>query len=385
MSLKDSNLEIRRVEGKKGLKEFVEFRTNLYKDSSYAVPFLYQDELNTLDPKKNNSFKFCEAEYFMAYRDGKPVGRVAAIINRKANETWGRKNVRFGWFDFVDDVEVSSALLDKVAEWGKERGMDHIVGPLGFTDMDREGMMVYGFDRLASMATSYNYDYYPKHIEKIGGYEKDNDWVQLYMPVPDQIPEKFAKTAAMIEKRYNLHVMKPTKKQLVKEGMAQEIFKILNICYAHLYEFSQLSQDQIDDYVNNYIKMADMNLITTVVDGNDNNKIVGFGITFPSFSRALQKTKNGKLFPFGWYHLLKVLLFHKAETVDLYLVGVLPEYRAKGANALIFNDLIPIYQRYGFKAGETLAMMETNEKVLAQWQYLDASESKRLRTFKKPI
>lgn len=387
----NSNIEIRKVEGLKGIKEFIDFRIDLYKDSEYAVPFLYQDEVDTLNPEKNNSFKFCEAEYFMAYRDGKPVGRVAAIINRKANETWNRKNVRFGWFDFVDDVEVSRALLDKVSEWGKERGMTHIVGPLGFTDMDREGMMVKGFDKLGTMSSSYNYDYYMKHIEAIGGYEKDNDWIMLHINVPDGMPEKFGRTAAMIEKRYNLHAIKPTRKLLIKQGGAQKLFEILNICYSHLYEFSQLSQDQIDDYVNNYIKIADMNLISLIVDGNFPNtdcpegKIIGFGVTFPSFSDALRKSKNGKLFPFGWYHLAKTLLFHKTDCLDLYLIGVLPEYRSKGANALIFRQIIEVGLKYGFKRAEALPMMETNNKVLDQWQYLDATEHKRLRTFRKEI
>ena len=380
-----SNIEIRKVEGIKGIKKFIDFRLDLYKDHPYDVPYLYQDEVDTLNPEKNSSFKFCEAEYFMAYRDGKAVGRVAAIINRSANEKWQRKNVRFGWFDFIDDIEVSKALLDTVAQWGRERGMDHIVGPLGFTDMDREGMMVSGFEEMGTMSAAYNMPYYAEHIEKLGGFEKDNDWVMLSINVPDEVPEKFGKTAELIEKRYNLHVVHPTKKQLIKEGQAQRLFEILNICYSHLYEFSQLSQDQIDDYVNNYLKIADMNLITTVVDGNDNDKMIGFGVSFPSFSKALRKTKNGKLFPFGWWHLAKTLLFHNTDVVDLYLVGVLPEYRQKGANALIFNDLIHVYQKYGFKRGEALPMMETNNKVLDQWKYLDAREHKRLRTFKKPI
>lgn len=380
-----SNIEIRKMEGKSGIKQFIDFRIDLYKDSKYDVPFLYMDEMDTLNPAKNNSFKFCEAEYFMAFRDGKPVGRVAAIINRLANETWNHKNVRFGWFDFIDDFEVSKALLDKVSEWGRERGMTHIVGPLGFTDMDREGMLVEGFDELGVMSASYNEAYYPEHIAKLGGFEKDNDWVMQEIKVPDVIPEKITKTAGLIERRYNLRAVRPTKKFLVKEGGAQKLFEILNICYSHLYEFSQLSQQQIDDYVNNYIKIADTNLFRIVVDGNDNDKMVGFGISFPSFSDAMRKTKNGKLFPFGWWHLVRTLFFHKTDRVDLYLVGVLPEYRSKGANALIFRDLIKVYQEYGFKYAIGLPQMETNESVQSQWQYFEARIHKRLRTFKKPL
>lgn len=380
-----SNIEIRKMEGMKGIKQFIDFRINLYKDHPYDVPYLYMDEVDTLNPKKNNSFEFCEADYFMAFRDGKPVGRVAAIINRRANETWNRKNVRFGWFDFIDDVEVSKALLDKVSEWGRERGMTHIVGPLGFTDMDREGMLVEGFNELGVMSAAHNEAYYPEHIAKIGGFEKDNDWVMQEIKIPEEAPAKFLKAAALIEKRYNLRAVRPTKKFLVKEGGAQKLFEILNICYSHLYEFSQLSQQQIDDYVNNYIKIADTNLFRIVVDGNDNDKMVGFGISFPSFSDALRKTKNGKLFPFGWWHLVRTLFFHKTDRVDLYLIGVLPEYRMKGANALIFRELIKVYNEYGFKYAVGLPQMETNEKVQAQWESFDMRQHKRLRTFKKPL
>lgn len=385
------NIKICKIEGKSGIRKFIDFRIELYKDNAYNVPNLYSDEEDTLNPEKNSSFKFCEAEYFMAFRDGKPVGRVAAIINHRANETWNHKNVRFGWFDFIDDYEVSSALINAVEEWGRERGMTHIVGPLGFTDMDREGMLVEGFDELGTMAVNYNMDYYPKHMERMGRFEKDNDWVMQEIKVPEVVPEKFAKTAKLIECRYNLKAIHPTKKYLMKEGGAQKMFNILNICYAHLYEYSQLSQEQIDEYVNNYIKIADTNLFTMIVDAKEvteeepQGKLVGFGISFPSFSHALQKTKNGKLLPFGWWHLAKTLLFHKTDYVDLYLVGVLPEYRPKGAVALIFDSLIRVYQKYGFKYAIGLPQMETNEKVQAQWEYLDHRIHKRLRTFKREI
>lgn len=385
-----NKIEIRKVEGIKGIKEFVSFHTELYKGYKYGMPYLFSGEIDTLNPEKNSAFAFCDAQYFMAYRDGKPVGRVAAIINKKANEKWNKKNVRFGWFDFVDDTEVCRALLDAVEQWGKERGMDHIVGPLGFTDMDREGMQVTGFDQDAAMMASFNYPYYPEHIEKLDGFVKDNDWVQYRIRVPEKMPDKFGRTAAIIEKKFNLHTYKFTRKTLSSLG-GERIFQILNTCYADLYEFSELSREQIDQYIDSYIKIADTNLVSAVVDANKKSEewpdgeIVAFGISFPSFTKALRKTGNGKLFPFGWWHLMRALFFHKTDVVDLYLIGVLPEYRTRGGIALIFRDLITQYQNYGFKEAETGPMMESNDQVLSVWQYMDSREAKRLRTFIKPI
>ena len=380
-----SNIVIKTVSNNKELKEFIRFHTELYKDSPTDIPYLEMGEIDTLRSDKNPAFAFCEAEYYIAYRDGKPVGRIAAIINKRANETWGLKSVRFGWFDFIDDIEVSTALINKVKEYGRARGLENIIGPLGFTDMDREGMQVSGFDYMASMHSNHNFAYYQEHMEKMGGFSKENDWVQLEIKVPDEVPEKFAKVAAMIEKRYNLRARKMTKKELVSGGMGKKFFDILNTCYSNLYNYSRLDDAQVDDLIKNYISLADLNLITIVVDDNRDGEMVGFGVSFPSFSEALKKTKNGKLLPFGWYHLLKALKFHDTKTVDLLLCGVLPEYRAKGANALIFNDLIQWYQKYGFEKALALPMMETNEGVLGQWQYLDSREVMRLRSYTSKV
>lgn len=398
----NSKIEIRQVKTKKDLDLFIDFYYDLYRNSEYAVPFMRFDEVGTLRKDKNPSFEFCDAEYFLAYRDSKIVGRVAAIINHRANEQWQKKQVRFGWFDFVDDMSVSQALLQAVEEYGRQHGMTEIVGPLGFTDMDREGMMIEGFTRLATAYVIYNYPYYPQHIEAIGGYEKDNDWMEYRIKVPEITPEKFAKTAQMIERRYNLHVHKFTSKELLRQGMGRKVFEILNETYKDLYDFQKLSERQIDQLVNDYIKKADLNLVTAIVDKNyaDNDacndvdaneiktlggKMVGFGISFPSFAKALQKTKNGKLFPFGWWHLLKILKWHKTDTVDLLLIGVLPEYRTKGANALIFSDLIEQYRQYGFKWAEAMPQMEANTKMRNQWQYLESEIHRRRRCFKKDL
>ena len=378
-------ITIKKIEDLKGLRDFIQFRYDLYRDDPNDVPYLYSDEEFTLRHDKNASFDDCEADYFMAYRDGKPVGRVAAIINRKANERWQTKSVRFGWFDFIDDIEVSKALLDTVAQWGRERGMDKMIGPMGFADTDREGMLIEGFGEYSTAYANYNYDYYPRHMEQIGGFEKDNDWVQCQVKVPERVPEKFGKVAEMVSRRYNLKVHKLSRKELLKEGYGSEVFQMLNICYGNLYGFASLGERKVDQLVDQYIRIADLNLVSIIVDGNLNNKMVGFGITFPSLSKAQRKLKNGKLLPFGWIGMLDAIKWHHADTVDMLLIGVLPEYRGKGANALIFNDLIQQYNRYGFKWAEAMPQMETNDHMLGQWQYLEANYHRRLRSYKKTL
>ena len=379
------SVEIKKVESKRDLKTFIEFHYDLYEGSEYDVPNLYSDELNTLSKDRNAAFAFCEAEYYLAYKDGKLAGRVAAIINNRANERWGRKSVRFGWIDFVDDREVSAALLKAVEDYGKAKGMTEVVGPLGFTDMDPEGMLTYGFDQLGTMPTIYNYAYYPQHIEQMDGWEKDNDYVEYKLMVPEKIPEKYTKIAKMIEKRYNLHVKKLTRKEIYKDGYGKRIFQLINDTYKDLYGFSELSEKQIEQYVDMYLPMADLNLITLIEDWNADHKLVGVGITIPSLARALQKCHRGRMFPFGWWHLLRAIKYHKTKGVDLLLMGVLPEYRMKGANALMFSDLIPRYQAYGFEWGESQVERASNEGVQSQWEYLETIMHKKRKCYKKAI
>lgn len=379
-----SDIQVVEVTTSKQRKAFVDFFYDLYRDSPYAVPYLYLAEKLTLKPGSNPAFEFCEAQCFLAYNDGKVVGRVAAIINHRANDYWKREMARFGWFDFVDDPKVSEALLLAVEKWGKGKGMTEIAGPFGFEDMDREGMLVDGFDELSSMYVNYNYPYYPKHMDRLG-YRKDNDYVEYRIKVPEVTPEKFARTAKLIKTRYHLEERKFSHREMTKGGKARELFNILNITYGNLYGYSQLSTEQIDTITSNYIKLADLNLVTCVVDTEKDDKMVGFGVSFPSFSEALRHTRNGHLLPFGWWHLLKVMKWHKTPTVDLLLIGVLPEYRVKGANAIIFNDLISWYRRYGFKYAVTGPQMETNKGVLSQWQYLESEEIRRHRIYVKDI
>lgn len=380
-----SSIKIQKVETKKQLRAFIDFHYDLYKGNPYDVPNLFMDEKNTLSPSKNPAFDFCEAEYYLAYdEDGQVVGRVAGIINHKANDRWNRKSVRFGWLDFIDDLDVSRALFNAVEDYGRRKGMTEIVGPLGFTDMDPEGMLIWGFDKLGTMPTIYNYDYYPRHMEQMGGWEKDTDYVEYYMRVPEKVPEKYSKIAEMIEKRYNLHVKKLTRKD-ISEGYGYKVFDLINDTYKDLYGFSELSQRQIDLYVKEYLPMLDLNLVTCIEDGNAGNKLVGIGVTMPSMSRAMQKCRRGRLFPFGWWHILRAVKCHKTEGVDLLLLGILPEYRTKGANALLFADLIPRYISYGFKWGESQVEMENNEGVQRQWGALNPENHKRRRCYKKAI
>ena len=381
-----SLIEIKKVENKKDLKTFIDFHYDLYEGNEYDVPNLFSDEMNTLSKDKNAAFEFCEAEYYLAYKDGKLAGRVAAIINHKANNKWGKKSVRFGWIDFIDDREVSKALLDAVEKYGREKGMEDVVGPLGFTDMDPEGMLVWGFDQLGTMPTIYNYAYYPEHIEALEGFEVDNKYVEFKIMVPDEVPEKYAKIAMMIEKRYNLHVRKLSKKDIFQGGMGQKIFDLINDTYKDLYGYSELSQKQIDQLIKSYLGFLDFNLITCIEDWTDGeHKLIGVGITMPSLAHALRKCRRGRLLPFGWFHVLRAIKQHKTNIVDLLLIGILPEYRAKGANALLFADLIPWYQKYGIEWGETQVELETNAGVQGQWGALTPVMHKRRKCYKKII
>ncbi|MBF1428120.1 N-acetyltransferase [Hoylesella nanceiensis] len=380
-----TSITIKKVETKEDLKAFIEFHYDLYEGNEYDVPNLYSDEVNTLSKEKNAAFDFCVANYYLAIRDNKVVGRVAAIINNKANEKWNQKRVRFGWIDFIEDKEVLEALLKAVEDFGKAHGMNEIVGPLGFTDMDPEGMLTWGFDQLGTMPTIYNYDYYPRLLESLPGYEVDNKYVEYKLFVPDTVPEKYAKIAEMIQNRYNLRIKKLTKKDVFEGGYGKKIFELINSTYKDLYGFSELSEKQIDQYINMYFPFADLSLITIVEDASADNKLVGIGITLPSLSEALQKCKKGRLFPFGWFHLLRAIKFHKTKIVDLLLIGVLPEYRMKGVNALIFADLIPRYQAYGFEWGETQVEMETNTNVQSQWETLNPVMHKRRNCYKKVL
>ena len=368
------NIVIKEVTGKKELRQFVRFNIDLYKGNPYHVPSLIYDEMMTLDRKQNPAFEVCDAIYFLAYKGDRIVGRIAGIINRRSNEVWNQKRARFGFVDFIDDDEVVDALFNAVRQWAKQQGMEELCGPMGFTDLDHEGMLVHGFDQLGTMATIYNHPYYPQQLERMG-FVKDQDWHEFKVYVPDCVPEKHLRIGEIVKRKYGLKVVKCKNKKEVMP-YARPLFETLNISYAPLYGFSPLTDKQIDYYINMYIPMLRLDLLTLIVREED-NAVVGFGISIPSLSRALQKSK-GQLWPFGWFHLLKALR-SKPEIVDLYLMGVLPEYQSKGVNALLFNDLIPIYKSLGVVYAESNPELESNNAVQAQWDYLKREHHKTRR------
>ncbi len=359
------------------LKKFVQFGIDHYKGNDCFVPPLIMDDINTLTPEKNPSFDYCRARSFMAYRDGKPVGRITGIINDVVNERTGKKDLRFGFVEFIDDNEVVDALFDAISDWGRSEGMTDIVGPMGFTDMDHEGMLIEGFDQLGTMATIYNYPYYPKHMER-RGMVKDADWVEYRMTVPDGIPEKHQRITEIVKKKYNLRVVKFTSRKKLKDSYGQALFDLINRAYDKLYGYSPLNQRQIEYYIKMYLGILRLDDVCVIVDGND--KLVGVGISISSFSRALQKSR-GRIFPFGWWHLLKALR-GKTDTVDLLLVAVDPEYQNKGVNALLFADLIPSYIKTGYKYAESNPEWEDNSGVQKQWEYFERRQHKRRRCFR---
>jgi len=361
-------------------KEFVKFPIELYRNNTYYVPSLMSDEMESLNPDKNPAFDFCEQQLFLVYKEGIIAGRIAAIINHKANEIWEQKYVRFGFVDFIDDQEVVDALFSAVERWGKEKGMEFVNGPLGFTDMDKEGMLVDGFDQLGTMATIYNYPYYPKHMERMG-LVKDQDWHEFKIYIPENIPEKHQRIGEIVKKKYGLEVKKFKN---AKEVMpyAHKIFETLNIAFAPLYGFTPLTPRQIDYYVDQYIPMLRYEFVTLIVRTED-DAVVGFGISLPSMSTALQKAK-GRMLPFGWYYLLKALK-SRPKIIDLYLTGILPEYQNKGVNALLFNDLIPIYGKTGAEYAESNVELESNKAVQAQWDYFKREHHKTRRAYIKKI
>lgn len=366
---------------KKELTKFVDFQIDLYRGNDCFVPPLVSDDVNTLMPSGNPAFDFCECACWMAYRDGKPVGRIAGIINKTVNQRTGQQNCRFGFVDFIDDEEVVDALFATVSQWGRDHGMTHLVGPLGFTDMDYEGMLIEGFDRLGTMATIYNYPYYPRHMERLG-FKKEADWVEFLVKVPTEIPEKMRRVSEIVRKRFGLRTVELTSRKLLAERYGHALFEVINEAYDKLYGYSPLTPKQIDHYIGMYLGLIRLDGVCVIVDKDDN--LVGVGISVPSLSRALQKSK-GRLLPFGWWPLIKALKLGKTEYVDLMLVAIKPEYQGKGVNALLFENLIPAFQKCGFIAAETNPELETNSNVQQQWEYFDYEQHKRRRSFIKPL
>ena len=375
------NIQVKAVSSKKEMKTFVRFANRLYKENKYYVPAMPSDDMATFDKGHNGAFAFSEAEFYLAYKEGEVVGRVAAIINNKANETWGVKQVRFGWFDFIDDMEVSGALLDAVIAFGRKHGMTQIVGPLGFTDFDPEGMLVEGFDRISTMTCRYNYPYYPEHMKK-HGFVKETGWVENRITIPEALPEKFNHVADLVHQKYNLKVLKLTSSEINKLGYGRKFFHLINKTYCNLYGFSLLSDKQIDDFVDTHLSVIDTRMLTLIED--ENGELIAGGVSMPSIAEALQKCR-GEMLPFGWWHLVKAMFWKRSDTVELLLIGVLPEWQRKGVVALLFQDLVKVYNELGFKYAETNAMLENNLKIQSMFDTFEKGIHKRRWVFGKEI
>ena len=372
------SVQIKQVLSRKDLRTFVNFQNQLYKGNPYFVPKIFMDEMATLDAKKNPAFAFSEAALYLAYKDGQLAGRVAAIVNYRANERWNHKEVRFGWIDFIDDREVSKALLDKVMEYGRAKGMDVVVGPLGFTDFDPEGMLVEGFDQLCTMALIYNHPYYKEHLESFG-FVKEVDWIEYKIHIPQEVPIRISRVADLVKDRYGLTIRNVTRKEVKKERMGQRIFDLVNELYGNLYNFTPLPADMIDKYVDSYLTVLDLKYVNIL---EKDGEIVGFGIIMPSIVRALQKC-GGKLFPFGWVHVLNSMYFKHEPDVEMLLVGVKPEYT--GGLALLFNEFIPLANKDGFRFAETNAELESNSAMQNPWALFEKDQTKRRRIYQKSL
>ena len=375
-------VEIREIQPtKRNLLKFVHFPIDtLYRDSKYFVPPLVTDELNTLRPDKNPAFDFCEAVYYLAYRDGKIVGRIAGIINHVVNERSNKKEARFSYIDFIDDAEVVDALIDAVTRWGKSKGMEHLTGPLSFTDMDPEGMLIEGYDRVGTSGGIYNYPYYPKHMERLG-FVKDADWIEMLITIPKDIPEKMVRISNLVAQRYNLTTIKYTNRKQLVADYGDAIFKLINVAYDDIFGYSPLSDKQIKHYIKMYLPFLPLKDLALAVD-KDTRELIAVGISIPSMAKALIQNR-GRLLPMGWKPLLHA--FKHNDVVDLMLIAVKPEFQNKGVNSLLFTDLIPCFNEYGYKYAESNRELELNTKVLKQWEYFERDQHKRRRAFTKPI
>ena len=360
------------MRGTRGLRQFIDYPYKLYKDAANWVPALRMEELNTFHPKKNPAYAFSQAKFWMAYRNRKPVGRIAGIINQRHIEKWGQRYARFGWFDFIDDPEVSSLLVQTVEDWARSQGLTALHGPLGFTDLDREGMLIEGFDEMGTLATHYNYPYYQKHLEAVG-FVKDTDWVEYEIFIPDRLPDKITKLAEALQHRYGLRLVEfKRKKDLLR--YADAVFELLDEAYSHLYGTTPLSREQVQFYIDQYFGLVNLDFVPVIVDEND--ELVAFGITFPSLSQALRKAK-GRILPLGFIPLLRAL--RKNDKGDLYLVAIKHAYQGKGINAIMMVRMIEVFNKFGITKAESNPELEDNLNVRTQWKHFEHRQHKRRR------
>lgn len=373
-------IDVRKVTNNEEMTAFVRFPFALYKDCKQFVPELNSVVYDTFNPKKNSALRFVKVQAFLAWRGEEVVGRIVGIINPVANQKWGTKNVRFGFIDFVDDKDVSAALIKAVEKWGAEQGMERIQGPLGITDFDKEGMLIEDFERDGSMIEIYNYPYYPNHMKAMG-FEKEADWLQIRVKIPAEVPAKYARVSALSAEMFGLKVVKFSRSQLMKEK-GREALRLMNKCYEPLFGFSALTDEQIDDFLKQYVPILDTDLVPLVV--NESGEIVAAAVTVPSLSKAMRKVQ-GHLLPLGWWHIMQALKWKHEETIQLLLIAVRPDLQGMGVNALIFNDLIPILNQKGFQFAETGPQLEDNVRELSQWKPMNPEIIKRRRCWTKKL
>lgn len=376
-----NTVKVKQVHDHRTMNDFVHIVDSIYGNCPQYVPDLESDVRKLFNSRKNPGLEFSDIQAFVAYQNEQPVGRVVGIVNGKANQKWKVRNVRFSMIEFIDDMTVSSALLKAVEEWGKTKGMDALQGPLGITDFDKEGMLVEDFDMVGSMNTIYNPDYYPRHMEAYG-LVKEVDWLQVRIDIPQDIPARYARVAQYAREQIGLRVVKLTVKEVFQLGYGKKVFALLNECYQPIFGFSTLSERQMNTFINKYLRLIDLNLIPVIL--NDRQEVVGVAITMGSLSMAMQKA-GGRLLPMGWYHLLKALKWKREDHAEMLLIAVRPDYQGLGVNAMFFNDLIPIYNNYGFKWAETGPQLEDNVRELSQWKPLHPQFVKRRRCYKKNI
>lgn len=372
---------IKEVKTKSELRRFVQFGIELYEGNPYYCPPIFFDEVNTFDPESNPALEVCDFILYMAYRNGKIVGRIAGIINHRANEAWGVKKCRFGWFDFVDDYSVFCSLIDAVAEWGRARGMERLNGPVGFTDFDHQGLLIEGFDYNAPMASLYTHPYYIAHYERYG-LTKEADWIEYQITPPKQAPERMRRVVDLVAKRYNFHTVKVKSVRELKQRYGYTYFDVLDTAYQKLYNYQPMTPRQKQYYCKMYFPLLNFDFVTMVA--NENDEIVAVGLGMPSLSEALRKCR-GRLFPFGWYHLIKALKAKKMTDFDLLLIAVRPDYQDKGVTSLIFNEMTPHFTKYGIQRVETTAILETNHKSLANFADFEHIQHKRRRAYIKSL
>ena len=373
-----SDIKVKQVLNSSDLELFIKFPMELYKGNPYYVPPLINEEKSIWVKEENPALQYSEAAQFLAYRGKNIVGRIAVMINHKEEKELGIRKVRFGWLDVIDDIEVSKTLIDTAIEYAKSKGISKIEGPMGFTNLDKAGMLTKGFDKLATMIGIYNFDYYPKHMEQLG-LVKEKEWVEFEINFPDTLPDKVEKFSNLIAEKYELELVKfKSKKDILP--LVEPMFKLLDDTYKHLSTYTPITQEQIKHYKEKYFKFIDKDYIVCIKDKY--GSLISFAITMPSYSKALQKAK-GKLFPFGWWHLLNA--GKKNDRANFYLIGIHPQYQKRGITAIIFKEIYETFKKKGVKFLETNPELEENASIQALWQDYHPTNHKRRRTYSLEI